>query len=50
MLRTGNLTPRTLHIPKQLRFKKENEKRVFSDDGETSRPYTVAEIVAQRER
>jgi hypothetical protein len=50
MLRAGNLEPRTLHIPKQLRFKKENEKRVFSEDGETSRPYTVAEIVAQREK
>lgn len=44
MLRSANLTARKLLIPKQLRFKVENEKRVFSEDGMSSRPYTVEEI------
>jgi len=44
MLRSGDLKARQLLIPKQLRFAKENEKRVFSEDGLSSRPYTVEEI------
>ncbi len=44
MLRSGNLKARQMLIPKQLRFAKENEKRVFSEDGLSSRPYTVEEI------
>lgn len=48
MLRRGDLTPRTLHIPKQLRFRVEDEKRVFSKSGDTSRPYTVSEILERR--
>jgi hypothetical protein len=45
MLRRCDLTPQRLHIPKQLRFRVEDEKRVFSRDGENSRPYTVKEIL-----
>jgi len=44
MLRSANLTARKMLIPKQLRFLKENEKRVFSEDGMSSRPLTVDEI------
>jgi len=44
MLRSGDLKARQLSIPKQLRFAKENEKRVFSEDGLSSRPYSVEEI------
>lgn len=47
MLRRCNLTPQRLQIPKQLRFRVEDEKRAFSADGETSRPFTVDEIVGR---
>ena len=50
MLRRCDLTPRRLHIPKQLRFRVEDEKRVFSKDGDSSRPYTVKEIMSRKDK
>lgn len=44
--RRKDMNPRMLNFPKRLRLLPENSKRVFTNDGDQSRPFTVDEIDA----
>ena len=44
--RRPDMLPRNLQFPKRLRLLPENSKRVFTDNGDQSRPFSIDEIAA----